>query len=88
MSFKVHTKQSDEGFNKKKNRGVGSGERIMRTTERPAHIAKNRLGLPDEMPLDWREYAKYLPENQGKKKEPVNKVSSSSNPQTAEVTNG
>jgi len=86
-SFKVHTKQSDEGFNKKKNRGVGTGERIMRTTERPAHIAKNRLGLPDEMPLDWREYAKYLPENKGKKKA-VNKVSSSSKPQTAEVTNG
>jgi hypothetical protein len=82
MSFKVHTKQSDEGFNKKKNRGVGSGERIMRTTERPAHIAKNRLCLPDEMPLNWNEYAKYLPENK-------NKVSSSSSkPQTAEVTNG
>ena len=84
MSFKVHTKQSDEGFNKKKNRGVGSGERIMRTTERPAHIAKNRLGLPDEMPLDWREYEKYLPENKNK----VSSSSSSSKPQTAEVTNG
>jgi len=35
------------------------------------------------MPLDWREYQKYLPENK-------NKVSSSSTttPQTAEVTNG
>ena len=83
MSFKVHTKQSDEGFNKKKNRGVGSGERIMRTTERPAHIAKNRLGLPDEMPLDWREYAKYLPENKVS-----SSSSSSSKPQPAEVTNG
>ena len=32
------------------------GERVMRTAERPAHVAKNRLNLPDEFPLDWRIY--------------------------------
>jgi len=59
-TYKVYTKQSDEGFNRKRTQGVGSGERIVRTQERPAHVAKNRLNLPDEMPLDWNAYAQYL----------------------------
>jgi hypothetical protein len=33
--------------------GIGTGERIIRTTERPAHVAKNRLNLPDEISLDY-----------------------------------
>lgn len=45
----------------KKSQGIGTGERILRTTERPAHIAKNRLNMPDELPLVWGEFAKYLP---------------------------
>lgn len=59
-TYKVYTKQSDEGFNRKRIQGVGSGERILRTQERPAHVAKNRLNLPDELPLDWNAYAQYL----------------------------
>jgi len=59
-TYKVHTKQNDEGFNRKRTQGIGSGERIIRTTERPAHIAKNRLNLPDELPLDWNAYAKFI----------------------------
>ena len=62
-TYRVYTKLSDEGFNRKKAKGVGTGERILRTSERPAHLAKNRLGLPDELPLDWDAYAQYLPEN-------------------------
>ena len=58
-TYKVYTKQSDEGFNRKRIQGVGSGERILRTQERPAHVAKNRLNLPDELPLDWNAYAQY-----------------------------
>ncbi len=60
-TYKVHTKQTEEGFNKKRAQGIGSGERIVRTTERPAHVAKNRLDLPDELPLIWDEYAKFMP---------------------------
>ena len=41
--------------------GIGSGERILRTTERPSHLAKNRLALPDELPLSWPEFAKHIP---------------------------
>ena len=36
----------------KKNKPQG-GERIMHTTHRPAWDAKNRFGLPDELPLDF-----------------------------------
>jgi hypothetical protein len=64
-TYKVYTKVTDEGFNRKKAKGMGSGERIMRTTERPAHVAKNRLNLPDELPFDWSAYAEYLPQLNG-----------------------
>jgi hypothetical protein len=64
-TYKVHTKQTDEGFNRKRTQGIGSGERVIRTTERPAHVAKNRLNLPDELPLDWNAYAEFLPQNGG-----------------------
>jgi len=59
-TFKVYTKQTDEGFDRKRSQGIGTGERIMRTVERPAHVAKNRLALPEEMPLDWDAYAQHL----------------------------
>ncbi len=59
-TYKVYTKLKDEGFNRKRAQGVGTGERILRTTERPSHVAKNRLNLPDELPLDWEVFARYL----------------------------
>jgi len=59
-TYKVHTKTTTEAFDRKRVQGIGSGERIIRTTERPAHVAKNRLGLPDEFPLDYRIYAALL----------------------------
>lgn len=60
-TYRVYAKVNDEGFNKKKVKGCGTGERILRTTERPAHLAKNRLGLPDEIPFTWTDFAKFLP---------------------------
>ena len=57
--YKVHTVKVDEGFNKAKHNGVSTGERIIRTVERPAHVAKNRLGLPEEIPLDYRVYGAF-----------------------------
>jgi hypothetical protein len=59
-TYRVHTKKTDEGFDRKRTQGIGSGERIVYTTERPAHLAKNRLNLPEELPLVWSEYAKFL----------------------------
>lgn len=55
-TWKVFTKSKEEGFGKTLTKGIGTGERVMRTTERPSHVAKNRLSLPDEMPLDWAAY--------------------------------
>ena len=59
-TFKVYTKQTDEGFDRKRTQGIGTGERVLCTVERPAHVAKNRLNLPEEMPLDWKVYAQQL----------------------------
>ncbi len=62
-TYKVHTKNTDEGFNKKRAQGIGTGERVMRTCERPAHLAKNRLDLPEELPLEWAAYAHFVTES-------------------------
>ena len=59
-TYKVHTKQVDKGFNRKRTQGLGSGERVLRTSERPAHVAKNRLRLPAEIDLEWNAYASFL----------------------------
>lgn len=59
-TYKVHTRQTEEGFDKTRTRGIGAGDRILRTTERPAHVAKNRLDLPDELPLSFAAYAESL----------------------------
>ncbi len=66
-TYKVYAKVNDEGMGRKKAKGMGSGERIIRTTERPAHMAKNRLNLPDELPLVWSAYAQYLVNQNGGK---------------------
>jgi hypothetical protein len=67
-NYKTYTTKSDKGFNRSEVKGVGSGQRVLYTTERPAHVAKNRLGMPDEIPFEkdtaWQEYAKYLPQAQ------------------------
>ncbi len=59
-TYRVLTKTTSEGFDRKRIQGIGTGERIVRTTERPAHVAKNRLNLPDEFPLDYRIYAAFV----------------------------
>jgi len=62
-TYKVYTKQNDEGF-RKRTVGIGTGERVLRTTDRPAHIAKNRLGLPDEIPMTWADYSAHFPKGE------------------------
>lgn len=51
-TYEVYTTTEDAGFNKKRTRASGAGQRVIRTQERPTHIAKNRLHLPYEIPLD------------------------------------
>jgi hypothetical protein len=38
-------------------RGISSGARIIHTTRTAAYDAKNRHGLPDELPLSWADYS-------------------------------
>lgn len=56
-STRVFTKQQDEGFNRKRTMAVGGKERYIRTNESASSVAKNRLQLPDELPLQWSAYA-------------------------------
>ncbi len=69
-SYRVSTKQVDEGFDRTRTRAVGEAERVVYTTEGPAHVAKHRIPqLPDELPLDYRAYAEYLPDGAGRTQE-------------------
>lgn len=61
VSFRVFTRSEDQGFNRTRNIALGGKERFIRTTESPAAPAKNRLRLPEELPLDWAEYEKHFP---------------------------
>ena len=40
----------------KKVKNITAPERVMRTCEGPTHVAKNRLGMPYELPLEWAAY--------------------------------
>jgi hypothetical protein len=60
-NYRVSTVKSDAGFNKKAVRGVGGGDRLLYTTERPAFLAKNRYAMPDSVPLDWPSVATSIP---------------------------
>jgi len=51
--WRTTVKKEDKGYNQTRARGIGSGERIMYCEERPAYWAKNRYGLPHELPLSW-----------------------------------
>jgi hypothetical protein len=50
----------DAGGSADKKRGVGKGERLLHTNERPAFKAKNRYSMPDQLPLDWDQVAPYF----------------------------
>lgn len=58
--YEVDIKHEDAGFNKTAAKAKSQGRRILRTTERASHMAKNRIGMPDEMAFAWKSYAEYL----------------------------
>jgi hypothetical protein len=45
------TTKESVGFNAEKTRAIGQGERVLFTDARPAFDAKNRFGLPFEIPM-------------------------------------
>lgn len=59
-TYKVYVKSADQGFGRTTTKGIGGQDRIIRTTERPAAMAKNRLNLPEELPLLWDAYAHFI----------------------------
>ncbi len=54
---KIITKTEESGFNRERTIAAGlgkdGGERVIRTVGSPACVAKNRYGLPAELPLSW-----------------------------------
>ena len=60
-TYKTFVRQQDEGFGRKRSIGIGGDDRVLKTCERPGYLAKNRLRLPEELPLNFADYAKYLP---------------------------
>ncbi len=62
VNYQVHTKKEGKGL-RERTRGIGKGDRVIFTQERPTHLAKNRCGLPEKMPFTenaFAEYAKYF----------------------------
>ena len=54
------------GFNERtiaKPIGADGGERILRTVGSPACVAKNRFGLPAELPLSWEAFTQNINQN-------------------------
>ena len=62
-NYHVATKTTDTGFNKKVRRGVTTGERILYTQETPGYTAKNRFGLPEQIPMTWADFQTALTQN-------------------------
>ena len=54
---RFRTQTEDAGFGRERAIaqpiGAGGGERVLRTVGSPACVAKNRYGLPEELPLAW-----------------------------------
>ena len=73
VNYRTHVRKTDiDGFNKDgRGVGVGAGERVIYTTERPGRLAKNRIvGLPEEIEMSFAAYSQYLA-NPEKPKAPV-----------------
>lgn len=50
-NYKSYIQKDKKGPDKVIARGVGLGERVLYTEERPTHLAKNRYSLPPEIPM-------------------------------------
>ena len=49
LQYKVAVQKTDQGFGNERVRGVGTGDRVIHTQERPAWDAKSRWPLPEEI---------------------------------------
>ncbi len=58
--YKTVIEKEEAGFNKVKTRGISTGQRYLYTEARPSFVAKNRYGLPPELPLNWQAFSDAL----------------------------
>ncbi len=61
--YKTVIEKEEGGFNKVKTRGISTGQRYLYTEARPSFVAKNRYGLPAELPLNWQAFSDALTNN-------------------------
>lgn len=67
MNYRVSLVRTDPKDKNSKVRGVGGGQRVLHTEERPAHLAKNRwrmpasIDLPDDPAGMWPTLAQHIP---------------------------
>lgn len=57
---RVFTKQEDEGFKRTRSIAVGGEDRYLQCSATASANAKNRLGMPVEIPFSWDAYASYV----------------------------
>lgn len=60
-NYRVSTIKTEVGFKKTVVRGVGGGERLLYTNERPGFLAKNRYAMPNTLPMSWEAVAEHIP---------------------------
>ena len=58
------------------------------TTQRPTHMAKRRIDLPDELPMQWSAYREHWPTPQSNQNIGGVVVEGSSKPKAKEKVNG
>lgn len=71
LRYRTNTITKEEGFGAKRAVAIGGKERFMCCTKSAAHEAKNRLGMPDELPPTFEAIARYLPPVQFQGKRPA-----------------
>ena len=73
VNYRVSLVKDDPRDKDSRQRGVGGGQRVLYTEERPSHLAKNRwrmqpvIALPDDPALMWDTIAAQLPFHQQQK---------------------
>jgi len=64
LNYKINVQKTKTGVNEERTRGIGTGDRVIHTTERPAWKAKNRWGLPDDILIgkdkNWKAFHEQL----------------------------
>jgi len=66
-SEKMVIASEDAGFGNKRVRPIATGERVIHAVGKPAYTAKNRYGLPEELPLDWKAFITALKQSKQEK---------------------